>query len=66
MTLDEHVLKLALAKKIAEWANKASDTDEWSNTGIYVHPDFEMHMADAAFAVFKAMVDSQTYKASQE
>lgn len=66
MTLDEQVLKTALVKKIAEWSINASATEEWETLDVYVHPEMEMHMADAAFAVFKAMIDSQAYKDSQE
>lgn len=65
MTVGEHRLKTKLAEKIAEWSIKMSETDDWADTAVYTHPDMEMHMADAAFAVFKAMIDSQAYLKSE-
>ena len=50
-------LKAGLAQKIQEWADENCEDHIWPE--IVVHDEFCEGMADAAFAVFEAMAESQ-------
>lgn len=69
MTIHEQNLKTSLHKAITQWsereAQKKQATD-WDSLAVYVHPDFESDMTDAAWAVFQAMVKSQAYQKENE
>lgn len=64
MTINDQVLKQKLTEHIQKWADKVCDSNEWADTDIIVHPDFTIRMADAAYAVFQAMYESQEYAKS--
>ena len=52
-------LKVKLAQKIQEWADETCEENIWPD--VIVHDTFTEGMADAAFAVFEAMVESQKF-----
>ena len=63
MTKDDLTLKASLIKKISEWMDDNCDKTEWPS--VYLHPESDTQMADAAYAVFKAMYQSQAYAEEQ-
>ena len=57
--MEKTKLKADLVDYIQKWADKNCESN-WPD--IIVHGEFAERMADAAFAVFQAMYESQKYK----
>jgi hypothetical protein len=61
MRTHESILKNELQKKIEEFANEQSSTDEWFQTGIYVSEETVGEMTNAAWSVFKGIYTALEY-----
>lgn len=66
MTIAQEKLKTSLRTAIQKWANKQAESEGWEEMDMYVHPDFESDMTDAAWSVLSAMSKQRGYEKDQE